>query len=163
MQINRTTLYRDVLPLIPFFEAGEEARLMVTAEHMYARDGWWSIPVGQFVELSNGDYKSLGVDKDNIEDITALQYYAIMSFKGFVDEFIKVVEALDTPRTSKERQAESACRPMSLAEGLLVFVRKYFGLRSFDEAANIPLSDYIIAKKDTYNSAMFERTYMSKK
>jgi hypothetical protein len=47
--------------------------------------------------------------------------------------------------------------PVEWQEGMLVFVRAYFGLKSFGEAENVTIGDYLLAKKDEYNSTIFQR------
>ena len=58
-----------------------------------------------------------------------------------------------------EIRAQKTCLKVSVAEGILLFVREYFSLHSFGEAENLPLSDYLIAKKDNYNKVMAQREY----
>ena len=55
--------------------------------------------------------------------------------------------------------AASVCYPVEFGESLLLFSREYFQLHSFKEASNINLADLLIAKKDAYNKAAFERAY----
>lgn len=148
----------DFAPFVGLLKAGEEAKLMLKAEEYYlGGGGWWSISVGDFIKIADGDASFFGVDLDGDADITVLAFYGIKAFKGFVAEFLKVAESLTPPQSAKAHKASSACLPMTLAEGMLVFVREYFGLKSFSEAERVPLSDYIIAKKDAYNKAVYQQ------
>ena len=59
----------------------------------------------------------------------------------------------------KELAASKNCYPTEFAESMLIFSRSYFGLHSFKEATHITLGDFILAKKDSYNSTVFQKTY----
>lgn len=52
--------------------------------------------------------------------------------------------------------------PMTMAEGLLVFARRYFGCRSFSEAERLTLGEWLMAKKDDYNRIAAEQAAVKK-
>lgn len=163
MVISENTLYEEIALIEKSFRPVDRARLILAAERHYFPDGgWWSMKIGDFVSLSEGDRTPLGVT-DDPSTWTAFAYYAMQGFGSFVDEFVKVTKALEAPMSAREAAASSACQRMTLGEGMLVFVRSYFGCKSFAEAAELPLCDYVIARKDNYNKAMFERAITHKR
>lgn len=61
--------------------------------------------------------------------------------------------------TAESRQAARGLPQFNETEGLLVFVREYFGLHNFTEAEEVTLADVFLAKKDAFIKASFERNY----
>lgn len=79
------------------------------------------------------------------------------AFEYFIEEFLSILDKLNIKETSKERQASVGLPIFQKNEGMLVFTRNYFGLKSFSEAENVTLADFYLAKKDTFARQTFER------
>lgn len=161
IDISNDTLMSELMPLMDSISGVERARLILWGESLYFDGNYWTMKISDFCKLSSGDLSPLGVE--DMERITASAYFAYLGFKGFVDDFCKVAKSLTPPSTTKENAASSQCLQMSTAEGMLIFARNYFGCRSFDEAGELPLSDYILARKHEYNKSVFERAMLAHK
>ena len=160
MKITATTTLAEFAPFVGLMVGGESARLATAAErHYLGSDGWWAVEIGTFCEMCRGDFSHYGITRD--KNITVLGYYFIQAFSGFVDEFLRLSKNLTPPATIAQSRAESACMPLAIDEGLLIFTRNYFGLPSFDEAAHRTLAEWLLAKRDTYNMIVSQRAFAS--
>ena len=161
MEIRHDTLYRDVFAALQHMRPGEEAKLIAAAAAYHLGEGgWWGIEVGAFVKATRGDFADLGVEMDN--NITCYGFYLVKGFGAFVDEFLKVAKNTTPPATPGEAGLTAGCYQIQLDEAMLVFCRRYFGLRSFHEAEHITLSEWLIARRDEYNRIICERNSMKK-
>ena len=113
----------------------------------------WQLTIGEFVAVSQNDLSRLG----DLTRPTVLQKYWIEAFHAFAEELTKALDALKMPQDAQEMAAAECMRKVSMAEGMLVFARSYFGLHSFAEAEKVTMLDYVIAKRDKYNSAIYQR------
>ena len=154
MRISEDTRLADVCALLPYLRDGEEGRLCKAAEARKVPAGWWSVTIGEFVKMSSGDFSPYGVTLD--DNAKVLDYYFIKAFAGFVEEFTRVAGNL-TPKGGIP-----LAYPMTMAEGLLVFARRYFGCRSFLDAERLTLGDWLMAKKDDYNRIAAEQAAVKK-
>lgn len=111
--------------------------------------------LSRFFELIDENYYK----KINYNKITVLEIYWISGFKEFIEGFLKTLENLNIKETPEERQASTFCISSSFQESILIFTRNYFNLTSFEAVGEIKLGEYLIAKKDSYNKVMFEKSY----
>lgn len=114
----------------------------------------WQMTLGQLIAFNGGDFSSVISDE---KKMTLAEFVWLSQYPNWIEEFSKVVGALNCPTTAEQRQAANACLPVEWKEGMLIFARRYFGLKSFDEAEGVKVCDFVLAKKDEYNAAMFER------
>lgn len=111
------------------------------------------LTIGRWVECMHGDFSRV------LGDITGswLQIYWLRAFKEFCEEFPKTLERLSPKMDNDEQRACEGLMQSTLIESLLVFTRNYFGLHSFNEAQEITLGEVLIAKKASYNDAVFRK------
>lgn len=153
MKITSKTKYADFREYEPFITDESKAELKRQAEqafkpcHLLTLDEFWAI--------STKDYTLLG----SLEEPTVLQVYWLLRFADYCEELRKICERLTIEQTGDEVQAEQGCVTLSPQESMLVFVRSYFGLRSFREAGQVTMNEYILARKDKYNHARQQRNW----
>lgn len=153
MTITPATLYSEFQPVEFAVSETERAKIAEAAEAFYFGDGgFWSLSVGDFIDITNGD-----IEKVCKQDGSVFAVYALRRFADFASTFVAAVEALVVPQTAEERAAMAVCREVTTAEAMLIFTRNYFGCQSFKQAATVSLGDYLIARKDAYNNAVAER------
>lgn len=113
------------------------------------------ITLADFISYTSGDYTPAGIDREHPESMTIGQYVWLLEFKKFVDLFNKINSSLTAPELPDAKKAQNGQKEMTFAEYLLVFCRDYFGFHTFDEAAErLTVSDYLVAAKDRFNSAI---------
>lgn len=81
------------------------------------------------------------------------------TLKTFVGVFINAMHDFSIKETPESIQAARGLPSFNETEGLLVFVRYYFGLKDFTTAENVTLADVYLAKKDAFIKASYERNY----
>lgn len=140
--------YVDVLPFVT-----DESRKALMAEAAKIRDPY-TLTLAEFFGCCEGDFGCVMKDTENPTTGEALW---LDVFRVFIADFGKILERLVIPQTPEQKQASANCLPVEWQEGMLVFVRAYFGLKSFGEAENVTIGDYLLAKKDEYNSTIFQR------
>ena len=113
----------------------------------------WEISLGDFFACCGGDF-SLVLDKENP---LLWQVLWVEAFPDFVTTFADVCKRLTLEPTPEQKAAAAGCLPMEWQEGILIFARSYFGLPSFSAAENLKLCDFVLAKKDDYNTALAAR------
>lgn len=152
MQITRETIYTDEFAaLAPYLTAQTRSELVRAAQDIYG--DFWGTTLDEFVALSEGQ-----VPNFVNEDVpTVLQVYWMQGFKDFVQEYVLQLQRLQVPKSAQEQAAESGLIKVPMSEGLIVFTRNYFGLKSFEEAGKKTVLDYLIARRDVFNSAMFNK------
>lgn len=153
MQIDFSKPYDKYVDVLPFLTDESRQKLLAKAEE---RKPMYEMTLAEFFACCAGDFSCVIADEKHP---TTGELLWIERFKVFLEEIAKVLNALVMPLTPEQKKAAEACLPVEWQEGMLVFVRKYFGLRSFAEAERVTIADYLLAKKDEYNTAIFERTY----
>lgn len=155
MQVTESTKLFEIGAFLPFIEQSSVKDLKSAAERLYGNP--WGLTLGEFFAYSEGDYSGIGVDFGHADQITALQYYWMESFKDMCKTLNQSLTALSVAPTPDAKKACVACRKMSFQESVKVFCREYFGLASFREVDDLTLDDLLLAKKDSYNKAIFEK------
>lgn len=154
MQITDKTLYKDFFILEDVLTEESEKSLLQASQAKYK--DYYDLTIGELFAIMAGDVSLIDVNKDKPEEITALQAFWLKHFKNWLDTFIKTIETYALPMTAEARQASLSCLKPSFNESVILFMREYFGLHSFDEVYKLKVTDYILAKRDAYNKAMFE-------
>lgn len=157
MRLSKDTKYKDFAPFEQYLQDGERQRIIDTAARCYLGEGgYYALTISQFVRLCGNDINAL--NDLPIDDLSSA--YCVYFFQGlmeFLSKYIEQLASLGIQQTPTEQRASSGCLSLSLAEGLLIFARDYFGLRSFAEAEKVTLDELLIAKRDHFNKVTFDR------
>ena len=151
MRVTERTQYATVREYEKYFAPDFVKALQDAAERQFG--AMYDLTFAEFHALANGDFSRLG----DMSNPTVLQVYWAKRFSEFVDEFAKTLKKLQVKQTTDEEQAGADLLPVSWAEGLLVFLQKYFGLQSYKQAEQITLGELLIAKRAQYNEDLFKR------
>lgn len=152
-QITESTKIRDLSDFLAYLKDTTIRELKTAAERKYGDP--WGITIGQMLDGLRGKFFVL--ENTALEDVTVIQHFWIVSYRDMMEQLCKTLEKLTPPCTPEAKQAQTACIDMSFDEGILIFLRSYFGLRTFDDAMNLHISDLLLARKDVYNRAAFEQ------
>ena len=151
MTIDFSKPYSKYVDILQFVT--DESRKALMEQAAKIRDPY-TLTLAEFFACADGDFECVIKDVDNPTTGEALW---LEMFRDFIADFGKILERLVIPQTPEQKQASANCLPVEWQEGMLVFVRAYFGLKSFGEAENVTIGDYLLAKKDEYNTAIFQR------
>lgn len=145
------------MPFIDLIENDSEKALKEQATKYFLPNGFWYISLGAFLNAINGDFDGLFGKEFKIQKATVFEYYLIAAFKDFVDEFTAVMNNLSLKPTIDEAQASKNLANIDLSEGFLVYTMKTFGYKSSREAEECILIDFLMRKKDDFNTQLFQR------
>lgn len=150
MDIDLTKPYADYADILSCMTDKSREELSAAAEKVLPM---WDLKIGEFFRICEGDFACV-IDKDN-----PLLWQVLWAerFPKFVEEFANVVSRLTLEPTNEQKTAAVGCLSIEWQEGILIFARSYFGLRSFVAVEELTLGDYILAKKHDYNTALTER------
>jgi hypothetical protein len=151
MTIDFNKPYNKYVDILPFVT--DDSRKVLMEQAAKIRDPY-TLTLAEFFACCEGDFSCVLKDQNNI---TTGEGLWLETFRDFVADFCKILERLVIPQTPEQKQASANCLSVEWQEGMLVFVRAYFGLKSFAEAENVTIGDYLLAKKDDYNANIFQR------
>lgn len=160
MRITTDTRYFTVAPVLRALTDEQLEELRERAPKVVLGDGGYNgITLGQLAVLTTRGAKGVFTKAENEQDVSVFEYYCAEGFAAWFEDYTKKLQRLQPPMTSEEKAAQAACMQVGMIEGLLIFAREYFGLHSFGEAEQVTLGDLLIAKKDAYNKAVYQREY----
>lgn len=152
MTITSKTLYADfeqyesVLTEESVQELKQAAQDYFKPCHLLTIDEFWG--------LLRKDFQLLG----DMKNPTVLQVYWCKAWAAFLEQFTKTCEKL-SPKDPEADAIQSGCVQMQPQENMLIFVREYFGLKSFTEAGRVTIGEYVLARKDHYNQNKMRKNY----
>lgn len=152
MLITQETKYKEVADAEKYFTPQGVEELKKAAEDVYG--SMYDLTFSTFHACANGDFSGIFAD---VKDPTVLQVYWCKRFADFVQEFAEALQKMQAPQTPDEKKAAKGLLKTDWAEGLLVFLQGFFGLRSFKEAENITVGEILIAKRARFNEDMYRR------
>ena len=154
MIINPSDKYIDHIILLTNMDEDSKNRLREDAERVYGSP--WGLALKDFFALSEGDLTYIGLERGRQLTASIRQFVWMHEFSEVVEQVIGILQKLQIPQSDDAKRASEYCLKSTSKESVYLFTRRYFGLRNFNEAAEIPLSDFILAKKDDYNSAIYQ-------
>ena len=161
MKITQKSKLVHFLPFIDLIENDSEKALKEQATKYFLPNGFWYISLGAFLNAINGNFDGLFGKEFKMEKATVLEYYLIVAFIDFVDEFTTALNNLCLKPTIDEVQASKNLAKIDLSEGFLVYAMKTFGYKSSREAEECILIDFLMRKKDDFNTQLFQRNMAS--
>jgi len=154
MKITEATLYGDFEPIEKHISTAAVEEIKIAAERYYGR--CYELTIDEFFALLDCDFSRLG----DLREPTVLQIYWIKRFQeDFLPAMQRAGERYTIPPTGRETEARNGTYDLSMQEGMLVFLRDFFGLHTFADAGKITLAEYILARKYKYNCDLMQRNY----
>jgi len=119
---------------------------------------FYSIKISEFSELLNGNF-SIELKKIlTNEKVTVFAFIQIKnSVEKFLADFSKILKSYEIKQSNEEKRASANLPESDLIESMLIFMQRFFGLKSFVEAEKMTIADFIIAKKADYTSKLYEK------
>lgn len=156
MIITESTTYEEAAAFIELMSEDQKAILNQRAVELFGDP--WGMKIGEILGMIEKQADSFPFNIHSA-DITLLQYLWMQQLDDFFNRLSKILERFKVAETQEQKQASQGSLKMSFREGVLVFLRSYFGLHTFDEALELPLADFLLAKKDEYNKTIFNINY----
>lgn len=152
MRVSETTKYSEYAGVEKYLKDEDVKELTKAAQRQFV--AYEGLTFAQFSACCNGNFEDV---LGNCDDPTVYQIYWCKGFGAFAKTFADTLKNLQVPQTPEEQQAANGLPAMTFNEGMLVFVRSYFGLQSFAQAEQVTLGEILIAKHDSYYGAMYQR------
>lgn len=154
MKLNPEDRYINHIVVISNMDDASKARLQEDAVAHFGDP--WQLTLKDFFALMEGDLSYLGLTKESSINASIRQYVWMQAYQEMVVSVTEILKRLQVPQSEEAKKASEFCLKTEKKEGAIVFARKYFGLKSFAEAWDVTISDFIIAKKDEFNGLMFQ-------
>ena len=151
MLITEFTKYSDVVAVERFFDDETVKRIKTLAQDKLG--SFYDLPFGTFYACQSGDFSHLG----DMSDPTVLQVYWCKMFGEESIAYLEKLKGLAITPTAKEERARQGLLRVDFFEAMLVFMQKWFGLKSYREAEQITLGDLLIAKRAEHNEIQYNR------
>lgn len=119
------------------------------------------------LELSIGEFGALLDDEETyIKNLLNEKYLfdalgKLKSFKRQMEELTNFLKLYEVKQTKEEKQAAVGVVFPDFAARMLLTVTKFFGLKSFDEAEKVKLSNYLLILQDEVSSMQYQRNYQN--
>lgn len=123
----------------------------------FGEAGFWGMTLGGLFAAMRGDLDAVATAD---EAATVFGTYRLREFPTWLDDFLTTAAALTPRPTAKQARASQGCVKITFEESVYILMRRYFGLQSFDAVNTMTAADYILAKKDDYNTQTTERNMM---
>ena len=156
MKVDLSKISVDEFLLLSEYVGGFSASAFEQIEPNGYGFDFWQLNLYDFGELSQS--RTPERITNYFYSQSASEYVAKQkAFEAFMIDFSTSLNKFTMKPTADEETASAACPPYMANEGLLVFVRQFFGLKNFTEAEKITLADVYLAKKSSYIAALYER------
>ena len=124
----------------------------------YGLSSFAQMKIGDFLNFCNGDFSKFFEEAK----ANSFDYVFVLAFKTFIEKFTIQMESLQVPKhllSDDEESINKKLLQLSFSENILIFMQKFFLLKSFEEVAEMRIFELILAKKNQYNedlkSALF--------
>lgn len=153
MKITNQTKWNEIASTYDLLTDESKQLILSEALKLHNIEDFSLMSVGDLINITNGNVNFLQIG--DIEN--AFEHIFVDELKKFVENFANIYSSYQPRQTADERNASKNCADCTFGENLLIFVRDFFGLPSFEMAEKIKLGEVLIAKKSTYNSIIFQR------
>lgn len=75
----------------------------------------------------------------------------IENLRKFLDDYYAKLSKLQIAKSDIDAYAQAGNEKFYGTENCLIFARSYFGLKSFEEAENVDVQEYLLASRDNYS------------
>ena len=83
--------------------------------------------------------------------ISYLYICFIENLRKFLDDYYAKLSKLQIAKSDIDAYAQAGNEKFYGTENCLIFARSYFGLKSFEEAENVDVQEYLLASRDNYS------------
>jgi len=119
---------------------------------------YFSMTIGEFLDLQENKLPEKLEKRLKSKKLTVFEYVKILNTleKGS-ESLINLLELTTIEQSNDEIKASSDLLKLTSEEVILDFLKDYFNLHSYEEAQNLTLYEFIIARKNYFNKVTFEK------
>lgn len=152
MVINKDTPTDAVLP---FIKKEQFEKLVEECDEVPLDKSIFAMTCGEFIETLEDKFIEDMFREPNLFTMVG-KYKTYKREMEQLDKYLKLNEFKLDP---EEERAQVGIVFPTFAENILLTVTEYFHLKSFEEAENIPFSNYLLITKSKNAEAKYSRTY----
>lgn len=154
MQITNTTTVGEAAPFIN----EEHLKELLESELITAlplEKSVFAMTLGEFLECFADDYATRFFS--NPDTILIFAVGRLKQWRSEMESVSKILTLNELKLTNEEKAAQRGVVFPTAQESILCEAVEYFHLHSFDEAEQIPLSNYLIMKRKKSAEALYQR------
>ena len=159
MRITEKTKFSDISTILAVFpEMLTELKEKIKENLPLETFDYFSMTIREFLELQESKMPSKIEKMLKNKKLTVFEYVKIINtFESGSEQLTKIIEATTVEQTKDEKNASAGLLNLSPEESILDFLRDYFNLHNYEEAQNLTLYEFVIARKNYFNRITFEK------
>lgn len=155
MKIDKHTKLKHIIPLLTEQRLND---LIDQVEEYPLKQNLLDFTIKQFGEITLDQEKYLStLLAPNQKALVALG--KLKSFKRQLQEISNFMKMCEIPQSKEEKAAAVNIKFPDPIARMLITVTQFFHLKSFKEAEEIKLADYLLIMQEQYSAAMYQRNY----
>lgn len=154
MKITRRTKFKDIQPFLWDEDRMKMLKDGIPTGKLKKDVSKWTC--GDFVRILNNEEPFI-MNKIIGKTLYAIKYIGKMkAFEAVMKNIHNYLKQNDTKTTDEEQQAMNGVNFPTMQEQIFLKVQERFGLKSFDEVEDVPLSFYLLICKDESSKHKYE-------
>lgn len=149
MVITKKTKTKDI---IPFLNAERMDTILSAVDEYQLEKPLLEMTISEFIECLDPEYPMMFLT----EKYLYKAFGRLKSFRRQLDDITRYLELNKTEPTADQKKAANGVVFPTFEENMLFTVTEYFHLKSFDEAENVKLSNYLLIAKKTSADAKYQ-------
>lgn len=156
MQITKRTRLKELLPLLADKERIDSVLEQID-EYPLKKDVI-SMTVGEFSEIVLEEEKFISsLMRPNERAYVALG--RLKAYRKQMEQLMSWIKKFQIKQSQQEKKAAVNIQFPDFCSRILLTVTDYFHLKSFKEAEDVPLADYLLILQDQSTSIQYQRAY----
>lgn len=156
MQITKRTKLKHLLPLLADKERIDS--VLEQIEEYPLKKDVISMTVGEFSEIVLDEEKFIAsLLLPNERAYKALG--RLKNYKRQMKQLLDWIKKFQVKQTQDERAAAQGIQFPDMCSRILIVVTEFFHLKSFKEAEDVPLADYLLILQEQSTSIQYQRAY----
>lgn len=156
MQITKRTRLKELLPLLVNKERVES--VLEQVEPYPLEKKILSMTIGEFTEIVSDEEEYIR----KLMQPRERAYKALGRVKQYRTEMKQVMDYIkkfEIKQNADEKNAAKGVDFPDMCSRMLITVTEFFHLKSFNEAENVPLADWIMILRDQATAIQYQRNY----
>ena len=152
IQITHKTKTKDILPLL---NAENIERLLDAVPPFPLETSIFSMEIKRFADILEDEQSFI---ESLLSEHKALKAFGrLKQYRSEINGFTSFLKQYDFKETSEEQQAKRGIQFPDMAMRMLTDVTRFFGLKSFDDAERMKVSDWLAVFQNDAASALYQR------
>lgn len=152
MLITKKTKTKDV---IPFLNEENFEKILKAVDEYPLEKPLLEMTIGEFIEALEEGYAMKYME----EKYVYKAFGKLKSYKNQMEMISKYLQLNDIEPSADQKAAANGVHFLTFEEGMLYKAAEFFNLKSFEEAENVKLSNYMLIHKKESSEAKFQHNW----